>query len=339
MVWADGIRKVSFQRLPGNTPAMVHRASGHILFDPVKFAWIDRNFPAYAKDMKTFIALHEWAHVALKSTDEKAVDNLAFQEYRKDPNRSHRAAVYALAFLLNKNNPEHVDRTRAQFGRAAQNDFSVNKNSKLSPFMHYAQELSAFNQEDFEGFRFGKKLRKRLNPFAIAQAALQKGADLSGRLSFEGEDENSSFDEYESFRKLNFKKLNPLQNNTVFGKAVKKLSGIATMLPGVGGLAGTLVQGAFPKEAVKANPVDAVEAANSPAAAAQVVNALAPSLSGRDQATAAAQVMSATNPNQAAQVVEDLKAKQKRKKWLMVGGISAGAILLVILIIWLAKRK
>lgn len=128
LVWAPGITSIQYVADLGSTPACVHRATGTIYVSLRIWNELKRKFPKHHKDIKLFILLHEFAHVSLKSTDEKEVDREAFRLYLQFPGKSLKAAVYALTRLLKHNSPEHLERMAAQLHRAINYDKTINKN-------------------------------------------------------------------------------------------------------------------------------------------------------------------------------------------------------------------
>ncbi len=120
--WANEIRGPFFVDTLGETPAMVHRATGTILVN--RHVW-----NALDKDCRVFLLFHEAGHIVLKSSDEKLVDAWAHREYLKR-GYSITKSIHALTRLLSYNNPEHLERTRNQAERAVAYDYLVNKNSK-----------------------------------------------------------------------------------------------------------------------------------------------------------------------------------------------------------------
>jgi hypothetical protein len=118
--WAKGITAVQFVTDLGDTPAAVDRYSGIIYLN-------GRMWPTLTKDQKFFVLLHEWAHIQLQSTDEKAVDKLAFEEYSRR-GYSLKQSVNALTRLLNFSDREHYERAYLQLQRAIQYDKEHNNN-------------------------------------------------------------------------------------------------------------------------------------------------------------------------------------------------------------------
>jgi len=125
MQWAPGITDIQIRDNLGSTPAAVAPATGVI--------YINRDFLGkLTRDQWVFVLLHEWAHIAAKSRDEKLVDMVAFREYVKR-GYSLKQSVYALTKLLNFKNREHFERANLQMQRAAAHDYLVNGNGKMKP--------------------------------------------------------------------------------------------------------------------------------------------------------------------------------------------------------------
>jgi len=114
----------------GENPASVNRATGAMYLNLELFKRIK-------PEHRLFIMLHEMAHVVLQSTDEKKVDEWAFNEYAKR-GYSLREAVYSLTDLLKSNSREQYERKINQLERAKHYDYHFygNKNiyNKISKF-------------------------------------------------------------------------------------------------------------------------------------------------------------------------------------------------------------
>lgn len=131
-MWADGIKSVRFvPSLPNGSPACVHRATGIILVDQGIWDRLKRDYPDYYKDMRYFILLHEYMHVALKSRNEKEVDAMARKVYLSE-NRSHKALIFVLTELLTVSKRGHKDRILLQFIDTWNHDYQVNRNPKMN---------------------------------------------------------------------------------------------------------------------------------------------------------------------------------------------------------------
>lgn len=198
-------------------------------------------------------------------------------------------------------------------------------------------EFQGFDAEDFDGFSFRKW--RRINPVKRAFNVFK--AARNAAIQFDGENDFSGYSE-EDFDGFSFKKLNPFQRHTKFGKLIDKVANIASIVPGVGGIAGALTQKLFDKGEVQAAPEAAVQIAQTPAQATAVVSALNPTLTGASQAAAVRDVMAAQTPAQAAAVanaVTTATPDKKMNKWVKIGAIAGGALILIFLIIWLVKRK
>jgi hypothetical protein len=113
MQWADHVTEVRWadhrDRI-GKSPAAVYRATGVIVLNPV-FRYKLKPAEWY------FILLHEAGHIALKSSNEKAVDAWAFNQYVK---RGHslKAAVKALITSFSFDTFEQLERANLQYQRA-----------------------------------------------------------------------------------------------------------------------------------------------------------------------------------------------------------------------------
>ncbi len=113
MRWAKGITQVRWASPGepiGKSPAAVYRQTGVVILNP---AFRHR----LTASQWYFILLHEWAHLALQSADERAVDALAFREYAKR-GYSLREAVRALTRSFPFTSHEQLDRANIQLARA-----------------------------------------------------------------------------------------------------------------------------------------------------------------------------------------------------------------------------
>ncbi len=110
--------------LKRNTPASVDRNTG-VLYINLK-VW--NKIKVW--EHRFFVLLHEYAHVVLNTSDELAVDKLAFELYAKY-GCSLTKSVTALSELLNNNNPDHCWRTYLQLERAKEFDYKNNGNKEV----------------------------------------------------------------------------------------------------------------------------------------------------------------------------------------------------------------
>jgi len=104
--------------IPGSTtPARCNRRTGEILINDSRWSKIE---PAH----RVFILLHEYAHIALNSSDEFEVDKLAHKIYLE---RGYplTESVRALSKVLTGSSESHVQRVQAQLNRA----YDVDKNN------------------------------------------------------------------------------------------------------------------------------------------------------------------------------------------------------------------
>jgi|GEM_PF-2369850 len=133
MNWARSISEVVEVPDLGDTPAAVNRKTGVVYINA-------RLKGQLTKDQWFFILLHEQGHLVLQTTDEKAVDAWAFDEYVK---RGYKLSesVYALTKVLNFSTPEHFERAENQLKRAQQYDNKISKFSGMSDnkAVHVAQ--------------------------------------------------------------------------------------------------------------------------------------------------------------------------------------------------------
>ena len=121
---ARGITDIIFvDRLPGTTPATVHKGTGELYI--VKSRWA-RMTP----DERLFMLCHEMGHVALQTSDEMAADKFAHDQYSK-LGKSPRQSVYALSKALTEGNPAHIARVQAQLNRAIQYDRQNPKSKEM----------------------------------------------------------------------------------------------------------------------------------------------------------------------------------------------------------------
>lgn len=110
MTWASGITQIVEVADLGTSPAMVNRETGVV--------YINARFKGrLTKDQWLFILLHEEGHLKLKTLDENAVDNWAFNEYVKRGG-SLKQSVFALTRVLSGSTPEHYQRANNQLIRA-----------------------------------------------------------------------------------------------------------------------------------------------------------------------------------------------------------------------------
>jgi hypothetical protein len=120
-----GITKIIYvEDLKRNTPASVDRNTG-VLYINLKI-W--NKIKVW--EHRFFILLHEYAHVALNTSDELAVDEYAFKLYAQR-GLSLTKSVTALADLLNANNKDHCWRTYKQLERAKEFDYKHNGNKNV----------------------------------------------------------------------------------------------------------------------------------------------------------------------------------------------------------------
>ena len=216
-------------------------------------------------------------------------------------------------------------------------------------------DISLDNTE-FDGFNWNK-LRSRIKDFKNSSTflPLQEARRLQKRFlyddefagydyEFDGFDhEFAGFeDEFSGFSLKKLFKKKP--GGTVFGNLLRKGVNIAKgFVPG--GL-GELIpigngKNLIPAE-IQAAPAEAVQAAQTPAAAASVLATLAPSLPAAQRAMASSEIMAANSPNAAAAVVGSIaeaeKTAKNKKLYIKIGGAIAGLIVIG-LIIWLVMRK
>jgi hypothetical protein len=122
-----GITRVYFVEHIDRTPACCLRSTGEM--------WIDINkWRTFTYEQKVFIILHENAHIVLNTSDEKAVDKLAHEQYMA-MGLSLTKSVHALTRVLSYSTDEHMERTVAQLKRAIVYDVLVNKNKKLENYL------------------------------------------------------------------------------------------------------------------------------------------------------------------------------------------------------------
>lgn len=222
--------------------------------------------------------------------------------------------------------------------------------------MYEISDIANFTEDEFSGFRSLRKrlqgLKKYSNPMTLAKYGLHVATDprfaySQGRAGLNSLHFDEEFDGFEDeFSGFKWGKLNPFQRHTKFGKLIGKAANVASIIPGVGAIAGAVTQKLFNKGEVQSNPEAATMVAETPAQAASVVNSLAPSLPPAQQAAAVRDVMGANNPQTAGYVANELqranaeaeKKKKQKSLYLKIGAGIGGAILLF-LIIWLVIRK
>lgn len=129
------VDEVTFPKIKGSIAA-VSRSTGQMflnipMIQQLKAAGIiDKE-----GEVLTFIMLHEAGHVALDSSDEKAVDDWAFWQYVNSGNplscfvwgctaseKSLKKSVYALTRILKFDKAEDFERARLQLERALKYD-------------------------------------------------------------------------------------------------------------------------------------------------------------------------------------------------------------------------
>lgn len=234
-------------------------------------------------------------------------------------------------------------------------------NDNLALFLGTSALDDAANQSDeLLQFSFRKALSKALNlkpvSFAVNTARknrhLNKALNKTGvnsvynRLSanFDSFDEDSNFDEFESFFK---RKAGGTKTGNFLRKWVAPaVQGAVGGIPGVGGIVAGMLpigQGLMMKPAeVKEAPVPAIMMSQTPAAAQNVVDTLAPNLSAAAKAEAVAAVRNSNSPEAAKTTLNELadadrKAKSRTTMYKIGGAITG--VLVIILIIWLFVRK
>jgi hypothetical protein len=120
---AKGITEITYWTDLGNTPARVNRVTGELQINM-------KVWETLSKEQRFFVLLHEWAHVYLQTTDEKAADKLAFEQYAKR-GYSLNSSVLALSRLLNFNKDEDYERADLQLHRAKKYDFLYYGNKNI----------------------------------------------------------------------------------------------------------------------------------------------------------------------------------------------------------------
>lgn len=136
---ATAITNITYQPNLGSTPARVNRLTGEL---QINLALWNQIKPEH----RFFILLHELGHLALQTSDEKAVDNWAFHHYAEN-GYSLKEGVYALSKVLNGKSPEHYWRIYLQLERAKNYDFLHYGN--VSAKFNNNEEMMTTNQEDY----------------------------------------------------------------------------------------------------------------------------------------------------------------------------------------------
>lgn len=115
------IQKVTYQNefVENDSPAKVNRRTGHLFINLSRWKHI-------APQHRLFILLHEDAHCELDSSDEVAVDELAFKNFIK-MGYPLTESLFALTRVLKGNGTESQSRMWAQYLRAKELDEKVNK--------------------------------------------------------------------------------------------------------------------------------------------------------------------------------------------------------------------
>jgi tetrahydromethanopterin S-methyltransferase subunit F len=118
----DGITSIQLIDSWGNSPAKTHRPSGAV--------YINRAFvPLLNADQWAFVLAHEEGHIKENTRDELRADELASRKYFSEK-RSPKQSVKALSDFLPFTSPEHHERLKQQFLRAARHDCHVNNHQK-----------------------------------------------------------------------------------------------------------------------------------------------------------------------------------------------------------------
>jgi len=116
---------ITYTTWAGDSPARVNRKTRELYINKAKW-------PSIAPEHRVFILLHEMAHCYLDSSNEYAVDELAFQWYL-ELGYSLTEAVRPLSTILNTNNDSHILRTEMQLDRAKVIDYHLNNNKVIQP--------------------------------------------------------------------------------------------------------------------------------------------------------------------------------------------------------------
>jgi hypothetical protein len=168
-----------------NTPASINRRTGDIYINLKRW----RNI---APEHRFFILLHELGHYVLQSTDEKAVDDWAFQQYVK-AGGSLKQAVFALTDVLSGRSWEHVERIEHQLQRAIQQDNSEKMNVDnaldISDFEYNPRNLKGMSFKEKRKAKREIKMTKKLGKANKKHAKannIQAEADARGVLAEQG---------------------------------------------------------------------------------------------------------------------------------------------------------
>lgn len=122
---AAGITSITYLPDFGDniSPARVNRKTGEMYINLSRW----RHIPA---PHRVFILLHEFSHVLLNTSDELAVDQLAFAMYAK-LGYSLKEGVRALTTVLSGRKPDHIERAARQLERAKLFDYTVYGNKDV----------------------------------------------------------------------------------------------------------------------------------------------------------------------------------------------------------------
>jgi hypothetical protein len=232
--------------------------------------------------------------------------------------------------------------------------------------------MSVFNLDtEFDGFslrrlfRKGEGLANRASlglygkAKGIGENTFRRGEGFANRAGFglygKGKRKLFGFDDFEGFSE-DFDGSDDDGTEHFLKKVFKRKPGgtfMGNLLRGVAQNAKGMIPGGnllpigdglmMKKPEIQAAPAEAIQMAQTPAQATQVIQALAPNLPPAAVPTATQAVMSANDPGEAIRVATSLNAMQnngsKKKNTAMIIGGSIFSVALIALIIWLIFRK